>query len=147
MLGLLGLITLCALAVFSLLFLSSSLPKKPAPLEKAVAVIKRKIDDIAVITLLYGFFATFAVPVLMAGMLSSGASIAGMLLPMVANLLLVVMALPYAFHRFEPSLKEKANTAIMTEVHNLVGWITTNEKYVGALGAILIVLCLGMHAV
>ncbi len=147
MLGLLGLITLGALAVFTLLSLSSSLPKKPAPLEKAIAVIKRKIDDIAVVTLLYGFFAAFAVPLLMAGMLSSGVSIAAMLLPMVANLLLVVMALPYAFHRFEPALKKKANAAIMTEIHNLVGWVTTNEKYVGALGAILIVLCLGMHAV
>lgn len=147
MLGLLGLITLCALAVFSLLYLSSSIPKKPPALEKAINVIKSKIDDIAVLTLIYGFIAAFAVPVLMAGLLTSGATIAAMLLPMFANLVLFVMALPYAFHRFEPSLKEKMNAAIMTELHNLMGWITTNEKYVGALGAIMIVLCLGMSAV
>lgn len=147
MLGLLGLITLCALAVFSLLYLSSSIPKKPPALEKAINVIKSKIDDIAVLTLIYGFIAAFAVPVLMAGLLTSGATIAAMLLPMFANLVLFVMALPYAFHRFEPSLKEKMNAAIMTELHNLMGWITTNEKYAGALGAIMIVLCLGMSAV
>ncbi|MDF3024385.1 MAG: hypothetical protein K0R10_1746 [Alphaproteobacteria bacterium] len=146
MLGILGLITLSALAVFSLLYLSSSIPKKPPAVEKAVAAIKRNIDDIGVVTLVYGLFATFAVPVLMAGMLSSGVSIAAMFLPMFANLTLVIMALPYAFHRFEAGLKAKVNAAILTEIHNIMIWITTNEKYVGALGAALIVLCLAIHA-
>ncbi len=147
MLGILGLITLCALAVFSLLYLSASIPKKPPALEKAVAAIKRNIDDLGVVTLIYGFIATFAVPVLMAGMLSSGVTIAAMFLPMLANLTLVIMALPYAFHRFEDGMKAKVNAAILTEIHNIMGWITANEKYVGGLGAALIVLCLVIHVV
>lgn len=147
MLGILGLITLCALAVFSLLYLSSSIPKKPPAVEKAVAAIKRNIDDLGVITLIYGVIATVTVPLLMAGMLSSGVSVVAMFLPMLANLTLVIMALPYAFHRFEEGMKAKVNKAILTEIHNLMGWITTNEKYVGGLGAALIVLCLAIHAV
>lgn len=147
MLGILGLITLCALAVFSLLYLSSSIPKKPPALEKAIAAIKRNIDDLGVVTLIYGVIATFAVPLLLAGALSSGVSVVAMFLPMLANLTLVIMALPYAFHRFEDGMKAKVNAAILTEIHNLMGWITTNEKYVGGLGAVLIVLCLAIHAV
>lgn len=148
MLGILGLITLCALAVFTLLYLSSSIPKKPPALEKAIAAIKRNIDDLGVVTLIYGLIATFAVPVLMAGMLSSsGVSIAAMFLPMLANLTLVIMALPYAFHRFEDGMQAKVNKAILTEIHNIMAWITANEKYVGGLGGILIVLCLVLHAV
>lgn len=147
MLGILGLITLCALAVFSLLYLSSSIPKKPPAVEKAVVAIKRNIDDLGVITLIYGLVAAFAVPLLMAGKLSTGVSVVAMFLPMLANLTLVIMALPYAFHRFEGGMKAKVNAAILTEVHNLMGWITTNEKYVGGLGVALIVLCLAIHVV
>jgi hypothetical protein len=147
MLGILGLITLCALAVFSLLYLSSSIPKKPPAVDKAVAAIKRNIDDLGVITLIYGLIATFAVPLLMAGQLTSGVTVVAMFLPMLANLTLVIMALPFAFHRFEAGLKAKANAAILTEIHNLMGWITANEKYVGGLGAALIVFCLAIHVV
>ncbi|HYD17866.1 MAG TPA: hypothetical protein VEF76_05265 [Patescibacteria group bacterium] len=142
MLPLLGLITLVMLIVFTLIYLSGTIPKKPAALEKFLAAVKKNIDTLAVLALLYGFVAAFLVPILMAGKLSSGITIVYMFLPMLANLVLVVMALPYAFHKIEAPLRAKMNVAIMTEITNLMGWITSNEKILGFLGAALIVLSL-----
>lgn len=128
-----ALITVCALAAFSLIYLSAAMPKKSPGLEKALAAIKKNIDLISTVAAAYGLVAFLAQPIFMSGLPMSLA--AYMLLPMLANLVLIIMALPYMFHKIEPLIEKRLNTAIFSELKGAISGITEKEKIFGYAGA------------
>ena len=123
-----GLITFCALAAFTLLYLSASIKKKPPAVEKALVLIKANMNYLGAGCVLYGFFAAFVTPLTVY-------SAVDMIVRLVANLLLIVMAGPYAFTTYESKVAAKINGAILDEMKHLVYWPTRNEKYLGLAGA------------
>ncbi len=129
MTGLLGLITFGALAVFSLLYLSAIASNKSPAIDKALTLIKRHMDYIGVGCVAYGFLAACATPIMVSDP-------TGMFVRMLGNLVLIIMALPYAFKRFEPQLAAKINVAIMDELKAIVNRVLSLEKIVGFIGLI-----------
>ena len=126
--GLLGLITFCALAAFTLLYLSASIKKKPPAVEKALVLIKTYMNYLGAGCVIYGFVAAFMTPLMVH-------SAVDMIVRLVANLLLVVMSGPYAFTTYEGKIAAKINGAILDEMKHLVYWPTRQEKYLGLAGA------------
>lgn len=138
--GILSLITLCSLAVFTLIYLSAMIAKKPPALEKAINAIKQNIDMLSVLAVAYGFVALTAMPILMSGLPKNEAAL--MILPMLANLILIIMALPYMFHKVEPTLEKKLNGAIFNELKGAISGITAKEKIIGIIGGVFAVVML-----
>lgn len=138
--GILSLITLCSLAAFTLIYLSAAMSKKPPALEKIINGIKQNMDMISVLAVIYGFIAFMMVPVLMRGLPKNEAAM--MILPMLANLVLIVMALPYMFHKLEPTLEKKLNGAIFNELKGAISGITAKEKIIGYIGGAFAVVML-----
>ena len=138
--GILSLITLCSLAAFTLIYLSAAISKKPPALEKIINGIKQNMDMISVLAVIYGFIAFMMVPVLMRGLPKNEAAM--MILPMLANLVLIVMALPYMFHKLEPTLEKKLNGAIFNELKGAISGITAKEKIIGYIGGAFAVVML-----
>lgn len=131
--GLLGLITLCALGAFTLLYVSASIPKKPPAVEKAIELIKKYMYYLGIGCVAYGVFAAFVTPLTIY-------TAANMIMRLLANLLLVIMAAPYAFSRFEGKIAAKMNVAIFDELKALITWPLRHEKYLGFAGAGMCVL-------
>lgn len=132
-----GLITFLLLGAFSLLYVSKSLQKKPEFVDKAVAAITRNIDNLAMGGVIYGLVAACLAPIMIANSTE-------MLLRLLANILVVVLALPHVFDKLAAKFEGKLNAAIMQEVRSAVGWISAKEKLVGIAGAIVTVLLFGV---
>lgn len=130
--GILSLVTLCSLAAFSLIYLSAAIAKKPPALEKLINGIKQNIDMLSMLAVAYGLFAFLMTPILMRGLAVNDAAF--MILPMLANLTLIIMALPYMFHKIEPTLEKKLNVAIFNELKGAISGITAKEKIIGYIG-------------
>jgi len=130
--GLLGLISFAALAAFSLLYLSASIPKKNEAVEKALSLIKQNVKFLGVACAAYGFIAFCLTPVVAPVPLD-------MFLRLLGNLVLIIMALPYCFTQFEAQLAPKLNEAILAEIKHIIGMITAQEKIVGFIGAAMTV--------
>jgi hypothetical protein len=128
-----GLITLVLVLAFSLLYLSKSLEKKPAAMSQAVDKINMHIDQLAFWGAIYGL--VMAILTLIMGYSGSD-----MFVRLLANIMIVVMALPFVFDRLLAKFGEKVNPAIQEEAKNIVGWITKQEKYIGYVGAAIGVL-------
>jgi hypothetical protein len=128
----LGLISFGLLCVFSLLYLSSAIPKKPPAVEKALAFIKLHLNYFALAGVIYGFAAfclsIIMVPVPLNKVVGMGAAV-----------LLIVMALPFTFDRLIGVHEAKINAAIMKELRNGVGVISQNEVVLGIVGALVAV--------
>ena len=123
-----GLVTLVFLLAFTALYLSKSLEKKPAVMTQAVEKIAANLDKVALWGAGYGAVAAILSLVM-------GYSGGDMLVRLVANIMIVLMALPFVFEHLLPKFQEKANPAIIEETKNLVGFVTKQEKYVGYVGA------------
>jgi len=119
-------ITISLLGVFSLVCLSKSF-KSPA-VEKLMGFIGPLVDSLAVLSVLYGIIAACATPLMIA-------TPKYMFVVMLANVVLVVTALPYMLHKFEKSLENKTNAAVLGEIRNSLGFITNNEKIFGFVAA------------
>jgi hypothetical protein len=130
---LLGLVTLALVGAFTLLYLSSALAGKAPFLEKTLTFIRAHLNNLALGGVIYGFIAFCIAPIMIWLPLD-------MFVRMAANLLLVVMALPFAFDRLLGSHEAKINSAIMKEVRNGISLISRNEKYIGIAGAIIAIL-------
>ena len=123
-----GLITLALITAFSLLYLSKSLEKKPAVMTRAVDLISSNLDKVALWGAVYGVIGVVFTLV----MVYSGSD---MFVRLVANLLIIMMALPFVFEKMLPKFQEKLNPVIIEESKNMIGFITRQEKYVGYIGA------------
>lgn len=123
-----GLITLALLALFSLLYLSNAIPNKPPFIVKTLEWMQKNLNHLALAGIIFGFLAVFITALDIRNPV-------GMILGMVANITLIMMALPYMFDRFKNKHGEKFNKAIMDEVTNLVGWIRRKDFLLGCVGA------------
>ena len=128
--SLLTLISLSVLGVFTLLNISSAIPKKPAAVEKALTFIKLHLNYIALGGLVYGFIAMCSTPIAIKAPVN-------MAICLVGNLLIVIMALPYSFTKLVSGHGEKVNAAILKETKSAIDWITSKDKYFGFAGAVL----------
>lgn len=126
MLWIINIITLCILGLFSLVYLSSGL-KSPA-VDKVMNILRPHVDNLAVVGVIFGLLAACSIP-LQIGVPKY------MFIYMFANIVLVLLALPYMLHRFEKKLEGKANTAILSEIRGSLSFITNNEKTFGIVGA------------
>ena len=126
----LSLISFCLLSMFSLLYLSSAIPKKPPVVEKALTFIKTHLNYLAMGGAIYGFvafcLAVMMIPVPLIKVVAMG-----------AGLMLIVMALPFVFDKLVAKYEGKANTAILKELRTSVSMVTQNEVVIGIVGALL----------
>lgn len=122
-----GLVSFVLLVAFSILYLSKSLPSKPAFLTTAVEKIEANLEKIS----LYGAIFAGVCIVLTPVLIYSGAN---MLVRLVANILIVLMALPTLSHGLLPKYQDRINPAIYEELRNFVGWIGKQERYIAYAG-------------
>ncbi|MBI1216725.1 MAG: hypothetical protein GC185_13025 [Alphaproteobacteria bacterium] len=128
-----GLITLVLLGLFTLLYLSNSIPKKSPAIVKTLEWINKNIRMLAAGGLIYGFIATFLTPIMIYWPTA-------MFIRMAANMVLVLMALPYMFDRFREKHGDKVNKAILDETSNLVDWLRGKAFVLGVLGGVMALL-------
>lgn len=125
-----GLITLILLGAFSLLYVSKSITQKPEFVTKALKFISDNIDMLALVGLIYGIIAAMLTPL-------TALSTTEMLIRFLANLMLVVLALPYTFERLATKYADKMNEAFVSEFRAFTGRIMSNEKIFGIAGAVI----------
>lgn len=128
-----GLISFLLISAFTLLYLSSAIPNKPPFVEKTLAFIKQHLNYIAMGGLIFGFVAFCITPI-------AGYAGTDILIRMLANLLIVIMAIPYTFEKLIAQHEAKINAAILKEVRNLIVTISAKDKIIGIAGAVLAVL-------
>lgn len=123
-----GLITLAFLLAFTALYLSKSLEKKPEFVNQAVEKINSNLDKLAV------WGAAYAAICVVLTLLMAYSSAGGMLVRLLANLLVVVMALPFAFEQLLPKFEAKLGAKTVEKTRAAIACITKQEKYVGYAG-------------
>lgn len=129
----LGLITLILLGAFSLLYVSKSIDSKPEFLTKAIAFISTNIDMLAMVGLVYGLIAAVLTPI-------ASLNTTEMLIRFLANIMLMLLALPYSFERLATKYGPKMNEALVAEFRTFTSRIATHEKIFGIAGAVLTLL-------
>ena len=138
-----GLITLIFLLILTSFYLSKSMKKKPEVLVRVIEKITTHIDVIAVWAAIYGIFASSLTIIMTFGP-------AEMLLRLIANVMVIIMALPFVFDRVVARLDERfhekmqTNLAIVREAKNLVESVTRHGEYVGYAGALLSLFLFGV---
>ena len=50
---------------------------------------------------------------------------------LVANMLIVLMALPFVFDKISPMIQEKTNEVVVEEISKFIAGIKNKEKYIG----------------
>src|SRR5436190_862191 len=125
-----GLVTLAFLLAFTALYLSKSLEKKPEFVNQAVTKINDHLDKVS----LYGAVYAVVAALLTLIMVYGGGD---MFVRLTANIMIILMALPFVFEKMMPKFQEKMNPVIIEEAKNVVGWVTKQEKYVGYAGAVI----------
>jgi hypothetical protein len=131
-----GLITFVLICAFTLLYLSSAIPNKPQFVEKALAFIKQHLNYLAMGGLVFGFLAFCITPISVNGA-------GNMFIRMMANALIVVMAIPFTFEKLIAQYETKINAAILKEVRNIISAISAKDKYIGGAGVVLALLVFG----
>lgn len=126
-----GLITFVLLSAFTLLYVSSAVPKSIKFANHALVVIKQHINYLAIAGVVYGFAALVVTPFL------SGSDL---LIRLLANFLLILMALPYIFERSVAQYEAKINAAILKEFRAMISSISRHEKLIGTMGVVSSVL-------
>lgn len=125
----LGLVTLFFLIVFTLLYVSKGLGKKSEGMQKAVDKITDNLDQLAFWGAIYSLAAIVLTP------LVSNAGMLFVLVAIVANVLVFVMALPFAFDKLTRGKEEKFNAAILETCSDIITNVTKYEKTIGFVGA------------
>ncbi|MFH1157686.1 MAG: hypothetical protein V1721_02195 [Pseudomonadota bacterium] len=131
-----GLITLMFLLALTVLYLGKAMKKKPEILTQTIEKITAHIDVIALWGAVYGVVAASLTIIMFF-------SPSEMLLRLAANVLIVLMALPFIFDRIVAKLDEKfhekmqMNPAIVREAKHIVEWVTRKEEYIGYVGGVV----------
>ncbi len=127
----LRLITISLLAAFSLLNLTSMIPKSLGPLFKAIDFIKKHLDYLGLGAAAYALVTVIFVP-----FISDHDS--DLLVDFFAHLFLIVMALPYIGNFLERKATDHVPAAIIAEFKKgFIEWIRQREKTVGIIGGVL----------
>lgn len=127
-----GLITFFLLGAFSLLYISNSIPNKPAFIDKAVSLISENIEKLAIVGVIYGLVAAFLTPLMVFGVVDILARLFG-------NLMIVILALPFTFDKIVAKYPETLNGPVVDEFGILIKRITRQEKLFGIIGTVLTV--------
>lgn len=128
-----GIITLLLLGAFTLIYISKSIPKKPPFLEKAVAFLFDNMKYLGVGGAIYGAVDAVITPIQVY-------LVDYMVVRMLADILIVVMALPFCFDKLVEKYRDKLNGAVLEEISGSIEWIRSNDKIVGGAGAVFTVL-------
>ncbi len=126
--ALIGLLSLVLLVAFTMLYLGKGMATKPKFMEEAIAFITARIQVISFYGAIYGVLAA-SLFVLLAW--DHTARLVGLF----ANVLIVMMALPFAFEQIAAKFEGKINTAILEEARSVIGFVTRKEKIFGYVGA------------
>lgn len=119
-------LTLGLLATFSLIYVSSAI-KSPV-VEKIMGVLRPLVDNLSVAGVAVGFLGACFMPIKVAIPKQ-------MFVYMFADIVLLVLSLPYMLHKFERKLEGHTNAAILAELRTSLGFITNNEVIFGFIGA------------
>jgi hypothetical protein len=128
-----GLITFFLLGAFSLIYISSLWNNKPDFVQKAVDFLRANLGTLAMVGVFYGLLVALLTPIMIYNSTD-------LIVRLIANLMIFVMALPFAFDRLVEKYGHKMNTAIIDEVRSVISHISAREKYVGIAGAAITVL-------
>jgi hypothetical protein len=132
-----GLISFILICTFTLLYLSSSIASKPPVVEKTLAFIKQNLNYLAMGGLIFGFVDFCIAP------LTPVLTAPQVFIRMAADLLIVIMAIPYTFEKLIAQYEGKINAAILKEVRNIVSAISAKSKTIGIASVVLAVLLFG----
>lgn len=125
LLWLLKILTLGLLATFSLIYVSSAF--KTPVVEKIMTVLRPLVDNLSIAGVIVGFLGACIIPLKVALPKL-------MFIYMLANIVLLILSLPYMLHKFERKLEGHTNAAILAELRNSLGFITNNEVIFGFIG-------------
>ena len=131
-----GLITLLFLLALTLSYFGKFWEGKPDFIAGIIDKINANMSQVALWGALYGL-------VMIVLTLVMGYSGGDMIVRFLANLMIVIMALPFVFERLLAKFESKINPAIATELRNIVGWITRQQKYVSYAGLALCLILFG----
>lgn len=124
-------ITLVLLLALTLLYAGKMWPQKPDLLEKAVSWITMHIDNIALGSLIYG-----VIVIIMTPFTNLGTS-ADTLILFLANVMIVVMALPFTFEKLAGKYESHINANLLAKTRSIIGKIDQFDKLAGAIAAII----------
>jgi hypothetical protein len=133
----LALITLFFLIVFSMIYLSKGMEKKPPFMVRALDAIDQRLSLLALSGCIYGFAATILTPMTVSGVIDIPVRL-------FANVVLTAMALPFAFDQLIQKYEEKINPAILEGIRDTVNNIARREKELGIAGAVAALLIFGL---
>ena len=123
-----GLITFFFVVAFALLYLSRSLDKKPDFIDKAAAKMSENIDNLALWGVIYGFVAAIFV------LISENTGL-DIVVRLFANVMLIVMALPFCAEKIFTKVEGKLNAAVLENLRDLISSMVRKEKAIGYTGA------------
>ena len=130
-----GLVSLFFIVALTLLYLSKIMEgNKPEFVDKAAGKIRENLDAFSLWALGYGVVAFVLTPVMIRYFGTD------MVIRLLANLMIVAMALPHALELVLAKYAGKINNKIAEELRNFVGIVTRHEKIVGYAGAVCAVL-------
>lgn len=116
-----ALITLILLVAFTMIYLARSLDNKPAWLTAAVDNIMAYIDPLSFWSIIYGLVALLMAALLVHTPLD-------IMVRLLANAMIILLALPYAFQKLVARFQGEENAAILESLHDIVNGITRHEK-------------------
>ena len=119
----LGFFSFLVLATLCVIYLGKSFSGKNALLDKVNSILAPHMDKLPMVALAYGLFASFVTPMAVL----NGTD---MMIRLAANVLIVLMALPYVFDKLIANYQEKINAAVLEELRHLVDWSNRNAKTV-----------------
>lgn len=128
-----GIVTLLLLGAFTLVYLSKSIPKKPPFLEEALAFLFDNMKYLGVGGVIYGLLDAIITPIKIY-------QVDYMVVRILADVMIVMMALPFCFDKLIEKHRSKINAAVLEEISNSIEWVRSRDKIVGGAGAVLVVL-------
>ena len=130
---LLAFLTFLLTLTFTLLYFSKGIEKKPAFLAKIIDTLTQHLNQIALWGSGYGVVAIVLT-------LLTASNPTYTLICLASNILVVLMALPFALDSVADKFRDKINTVVLEEAKSLAGWVTGHEKYVSYVGMVCSVL-------
>lgn len=132
-----GLITLILLLALTILYLEKTIENKPQFLVNISSILHTNIKKFTFWAAIYGVVGIILTPT----MAYSGGDV---LIRVVANLMVVIMVIPYIFDSYAEKLEEETNQVVKKELNRIVDIIKNQEKIIGYLSAVI---CLLLFAV
>ncbi len=125
-----GLITLILLLALTVLYLEKTIENKPPFLMNISTILHTNIQKFTFWAAIYGIIGIILTPT----MAYTGGDV---LIRIVANLMVVIMVIPYIFDTYAANLEEQTNQVVRKEISRVVDIIKNQEKIIGYLAAVI----------